>query len=94
MDLLQIKTTWGIPVVKYFLSQRWHIFYNFMKILIGSHPLIEEISLICGRRGYHSVNLDTEEILFAKSEPLEVYIYNGYFTADDAWLYAFGTFRS
>ena len=31
---------------------------NFLKLLIGSHPIIEGRSLICGSQGLHSINLD------------------------------------
>ena len=56
---------------------------NFLKLLIGSQPILEGRSLICGRRIKHNINLDklTQEILFAKSATIWG---KRYFAADGA----------
>ena len=39
--------------------QKWqNLGKHFLKLLIGSAPMVQGRSLICGRRGYHSINLD------------------------------------
>ena len=40
---------------------------NFLKFLIGSQPIIERCSLICGTRGYHYIYLDNARNTVRKS---------------------------
>ena len=54
---------------------------NLLTFLIGSQPILEERSLMCGRRGLHSINLDIEKILCAKSA---TFVGKGYFASDGA----------
>ena len=67
---------------KYFLPLRWQILQKiFLKLLIGSHLVIEESSLKCCMRCQHSsINLDnTRNSFFQNLPPLRV---KGIFTAD------------
>ena len=55
---------------KYPLPQRWQILQKkFLKLLIGSQPIIERISLICGNRDKHSINPDNASNFLCKNLP-------------------------